>query len=365
MSQYSNSPMTITSSGSKKVNPDIPSPITKGYLGEVGRVIFDDASRNVAKEDIALYYKHKAELEKQGLQREAEWDGTPIDYAMYYYHRFFHDEGCICPHEFGPVFSGPGKWVGGAYNCYNPKEFVPALPVASGSPPNSYLANGHAGESSAKASKSLLDIERQRWDKIQAYWRHESIESPFVPATFDEYLKFKNDTVKAKQLAIIKMMEDPSNSISHKHSQACAPRVRMSPKLLEIHNTDNLSLVSSRVSVWHENRNLFVPIDWPLRWEYEYYQGQMPLPRTQEVDYQFEDMVDRYKLFPAFGPLVPRQFRRIAHRALEPTLDGMTRPEYWDIVWEGDMKIPEFETEELTGFTQQLLQDIDEEQPVI
>lgn len=60
--------MTITSSGSKKVNPDIPSPITKGYLGEVGRVIFDDASRNVAKEDIALYYKHKAELEKQGLQ---------------------------------------------------------------------------------------------------------------------------------------------------------------------------------------------------------------------------------------------------------------------------------------------------------
>ncbi|KAI0850225.1 hypothetical protein F5Y00DRAFT_260953 [Daldinia vernicosa] len=362
MSHYSTSPMTMDSSASKKVNPEIPSPITKGYLGEIGRVIFDDVSRNTAKADIALYYKHKAELEQQGMQSEAEWDGSPIDYAMYYYHRFFHDEGCICPHEFGPGFSGPGKWTGGAYNCYNPKEFATALPAASGKLPHSGLANKHAGESSVKASKNLLAIERKRWEKIQAYWRHESIESPFVPSTFDEYLKFKNDTLKAKQLAIIKVMEDPSNSIRHKQTQ---PRVQMSPKLLEIHNTDNLSLVNSRVSMWHENRNLFVPIDWPLRWEYEYYQGQMPLPRTQEVDYQFEDMVDRYKLFPAYGRLVPRQFRRIATRALEPTLDGMTRPEYWDIIWEGDKEVPEFKTEELTGFTQQLLQDIDEDKPVI
>ncbi|KAF3070478.1 hypothetical protein GL218_00795 [Daldinia childiae] len=316
MSQFSSSPMTTASSGSKKVNPEIPSPITKGYLGELGCIIFDDASRNVAKADIALYYKHKMELEKQGLQKEAEWDGTPIDYAMYYYHRFFHDEGCVCPHEFGPIFKGPGKYAGGAYNCYNPKEFSPTLPAASGSHLHPHLNNGHAGESSANASKSLLDIERQRWDKIQAYWRHESINSPFVPSTFDEYLKFKNDNMKAKQLAIIKMMEDPDNFITYKNSKACGPSVQMSPKLLEIHNTDNLSLASSRVSIWHENTELFAPIDWPLQWEYEYYQGKLPLPRTQEVAYQFEEMVDRYKLFPPYGPRVPRQFRKIANRSI-------------------------------------------------
>ncbi|KAI0131320.1 hypothetical protein F4814DRAFT_405659 [Daldinia grandis] len=272
---------------------------------------------------------------------------------MFYYHRFFHDEGCICPHEFGPVFSGPGKWTGGAYNCYNPREFTSTLPPTSGS---SYPTNGQAGESSAGAAKNARDIERRRWEKIQAYWRHESIESPFVPSTFEEYLKFKTETVKAKQIAIIKMMEDPNNSIGHKQTQVCAG---MSPKLLKIHETDNLSLPSSRVSIWHNNHDLFVPIDWPLRWEHEYYQGQMPLPRTQEVDYQFEDMVDRYKLFPAYGRLVPRQFRRIANRVLKPTLDGMTTPEYSDIVWEGDKKVAEFEMEELTGFTRQLLQDID------
>ncbi|OTB12993.1 hypothetical protein K445DRAFT_369016 [Daldinia sp. EC12] len=361
MAQSSSSSITSApasiSSESNKAKSGILSPITKGYLGEIGRVIFDDASRNVAKADIALYYEKKAALEQQGLQGEAEWDGTPIDYAMYYYHRFFHDEGCICPHEIGPGFNGPGKWARGAYNCYNPKEFVPAPPAASGSSAQPNQADGKVGESSAAASKSHLELERRRWEKIQAYWNHEFIKSPFIPSTFEEYIKFKNDSVKARQLAVLKKADAFNSSTGQGHNVA---RPQVSRKLLEIHNTDNLSLVNTRVSIWHQNPDLFIPIDWPLRWEYEYYQGQLPLPRVQEVDRHFKDMVTQYKLFPAHGPKVPRQFRRIANRALNPLVDGMTVPEYDDILKERNMEIAELEMDELNGFTQQLLQDIDE-----
>ncbi|KAI1807724.1 hypothetical protein F4811DRAFT_573243 [Daldinia bambusicola] len=353
-SSSSSSSSSTTSSGSKKPKADILSPLTKGYLGETGRIIFDDKSRKLAQIELACYYKSKAHLEELGIQKEAEWDGSAIDYAMYYYHRFFHDEGCICPHEFGPGFRGPGKWAGGAYNCYDPKEF-PA--TASGTPPQTYQADENAGESSAMAAKSLVELERQRWDKIQAYWKHESMESPFVPSTFEEYLKFKNETVKAKQLALLKKVDDFNKSMAQNYG---LDRARMSPRLLKTHYEDGLSLVSSRVSIWHQNPTLFIPIDWPIRWEYEYYQGkQLPLPRTQRVDEMFDTMVMRYDLFPDYGPRVPRQFRRIAERALNPCFDSMTVTEFEDIVRERRMKIAEFEMDDLDGFTRELLQDID------
>ncbi|KAI8961107.1 hypothetical protein F5Y11DRAFT_367005 [Daldinia sp. FL1419] len=362
------------------------SPITQGYLGEIGHLIFDDNSCDIAKKDIDYYYEKKTLIANEGSQDTAEWDGAPIDYAMFYYHRFFHDQGCFCPHDVGPGYDTSGKWAGDAYNYYDPADSRLLLTAPGGS-----SGASKAGQSSMIKAQDYLESAQRQWEKIQAFWAYNSIDSPFVPQTFDEYMEFKSENMKAKQISIINKIEDTASKKAAKkgykttythrggfkgNTRGGTKRSarggfdnssngpRMSEKLLEIHNRDNLSLVNCRISIWHENEYLFVPIDWPQRWEYEYYQGVLPLPRTQEVDELFEDdLVDKLQLFPAVGPDVPRQFRKIANRALHPVFDGMTKPEYDDMMRAEDVDVEQFEMEELTGFTQQLLEEIDKDEP--
>ncbi|KAI1471421.1 uncharacterized protein F4812DRAFT_414004 [Daldinia caldariorum] len=261
----------------------------------------------------------------------------------------------MCPHDLGPAFNGPGKWNRGAYNCYDPKDYPTA---ATGTPTQSYQTNGNAGESSAMAAQSFLGRERQQWDRIQAYWNHEYIKSPFAPSTLEEYLTFKGETVKAKQLALLKKIDDDFNQHTDPNNQPV--RVQMSPRLLQIHQNDGLTLVNARISIWHQNPTLFIPIDWPVLWEYEYYQGkQLPLPRVQLVDEAFEHLVTRWRNFPDHGPGVPRQFRKIAQRALRPAYDNMTAPEFEDMTQERDREVAELNMDDLNGFTRELLQNID------
>lgn len=179
--------------------------------------------------------------------------------------------------------------------------------------------------------------------------------SPVVPQSLAEYLSLKKEISKDKQQETKGKQKLASGSPAEHHRMI----PRLSEKLIRVTDEDGLSCVTSRNTIWTNECIVNGHIDWPE--DYESYKSKpgkiFPAPRVQLLDEKYANLMEGPNPLPKYGPGVPPQYRALATFALLPIYDGMTEFDAEEVQEPSE----EIKSEELDGYTQELLKEIDED----
>ena len=166
-----------------------------------------------------------------------------------------------------------------------------------------------------------VKAEKTRWYGIQANMLRSRLgeESPFVPQTFEDYLRHRRIVGINEQMDALKRLREAverQQSVLEGLTQLELQEAQLEQKLVEASTLDGLSVVLGRPSIWTQQCLEQAEVDWPSPVECASMAGYaLPPPRIRSLDdgvpYD-ERMIAEFAQTPAFDMLCHHEARELS-----------------------------------------------------